>query len=302
MDIQPPTTFLSSWSQEIGEKALQEWLNNAASRLTVFKDKHSVDLLTSLTGGIMNWVIAGKYEGKESVIKVLGPSKNTTSFKAEASALRIFSKGAAEVYLYDEELEILVIEKLNPGIGIGDIEEPLASQLAIKTLKKALENSYLPTVKLRTAQEYLYRHDLESQNILGGRVFTNEEISSIQIVMSRLDLTLPKVLSHGDFHPGNVLLNGKKAKIIDPIPLAAPAILDISTILRAARFTNEYKPEELYNLRLPLILGAFEVDEKELLDWAISYAAVGAVGLAAAGITDIATPNVAMVKYLLTKL
>ena len=173
-------------------------------------------------------------DGRDVVVKLVWPHDEAAG---EAAALDHWSgHGAVRVLRHDPQRWALLLDRCRPGTALRDHDAPVGERLAVaaQVLTRLWEVAppapALPSELVPNLAEVVARQAaLATQRLAaaGARHDLGVARVGIELLATLGTETSRGVLLHGDFNPGNVLLDGRHGWLaIDPKPLCGDPAYD----------------------------------------------------------------------------
>ena len=170
-------------------------------------------------------------DGTNAVLKLAIPDKE---FANEIVAMRLYAgNGAARLLAADETVTALLLERLEPGTTLAELEDDeAATDIAAHTFKRLFrplpEGHTFPTVERWGAAFQRVRERFGG----GCGNFPAELFEPADRIYTELAASQAEpVLLHGDLHHYNILRAGERWLAIDPKGLAGEPAFDIGPYL-----------------------------------------------------------------------
>ncbi len=212
-------------------------------------------------------------DGSEAVLKIGFPEERLEFF-SEVKMLRLYGgNGAVRILRSDEALYAMLLEKVAPGKGLGELclkDDGRAVEIAVGVLKKIAR-------KAESGMDSDGDFHLLENWIGGFRRAKNTEfpaaiIKKAQDFFAELaGVGAEKFLLHGDFHHENILSAVREPfLVIDPKGLVGGIGYDIGVFLNNHRNWLEGVPrqEEKLDRSVTQFAEAFAMDESAVRKWA----------------------------------
>lgn len=168
----------------------------------------------------------------EVVVKIGHPAYEL--FFNEPAALNYYKgQNACKLYDLDSKNLAMLLERLSPGEPLqknSDMKEriKIASNLLIKINKPLEDESEFSTYEEMIPNYFQrVRTRIEKQDMLYSLIDVAETLFSE--VMSE---SHKRVLTHGDYHYGNILKSDKRFKVIDPKGVAGFGFMDTAQLIK----------------------------------------------------------------------
>jgi streptomycin 6-kinase len=238
MDL--PREFLKNIHAEFGERG-REWLSRLPKLVEEASDRWGLKDVQAVTNLSYNFVAFASCpsppppvpRGEGSVVLKIGvPNQELTS---EMNALKIFDgEGACRLLDFDEEKGFLLIERLEPGRMLADLDDDdERTHIALDTM----QNLWKPVPAGGT--KGLIRLEAWFDGLKEIRPMFNGGTGPIPgKLLERVEAALPDLfadgevrLMHGDFHHYNILSSERGWLAIDPKGVIGPAGYEIGPLM-----------------------------------------------------------------------
>jgi streptomycin 6-kinase len=216
-------------------------------------------------------------DGTQAVLKLAPPDKE---YASEYEALRLYAgDGAARLIAGDPGAVGLLLERLEPGTTLAELEDDIAATeiagRAMRKLFRALPADHpFPTVERWGAA---FRRVREANSGTSGG-FPPELFDPAERIYFELSASQAEpVLLHGDLHHWNILRAQREPwLVIDPKGLAGEPAYDAGALLRNK---TDVEPDvrRLTERRIAQLAEILEVDKQRLLLWAFSGGVLSAL-------------------------
>lgn len=235
--------------------------------------------------------VAFANRGAENVVLKMGVPNN--ELLSEMDALRLFNgEGACKLLEYDEEKYWMLLERLNPGEMLVDVEDDeQATHIAAEVMKKIwrpLESSGLPLAQelAPALQKFIRLSDWFDglkrlrKNFNGGTGPLNEKLVE-RVENSVKDFFAENhhpVLMHGDFHHYNILSSERGWLIIDPKGVIGPACYEVGPLLMNpwGDLIERRDLQSILNRRVDILHEQLGFERERILAWGLAHAVLSA--------------------------
>ena len=216
-------------------------------------------------------------DGIEAVLKIGLPEKGGSEIFDEARVLKLFDgNGTVKLFKFDEELEILLLEKVTPGQSLKKVfvnDKDRAIEVAIDLLKKILKQT-------PKSHEYPTLDDWFADFDVKRKKFSLAQFDKASKILWKLNSdSSNKRLLHGDFHHDNILSSEREEFLaIDPNGLVGNIGYDIAVFLNnhADWLKDEPNLHKKLSSALKQFSDSFEISENELRKWAYAQQVISA--------------------------
>ncbi len=254
-----------------GNEAGEKWLSEIPNLIKEFEEKWSIKIGKPF-GLFINYVApAMKTDGSDVVIKIGFPEDE--EFITEVNALKIFNgEGIVRLLDADLEKEVILLERLKPGIQLSLLEDDKEATriiaLAMKKLWKPVPSNHnFPTLAdwshgFQWYFDSIGKKDLpmsveivkEAQEIFSGLVGNPNE----------------QYLLHGDLHHENVLSAQRESWLaIDPKGVIGEREYEVAAMLRNphTKLLKMNDPKKVLRKRLEILSEILGFDEERIIKW-----------------------------------
>lgn len=282
--MQFPESFVTnirSAFSEAGEKFLVELpaLIKKASRRWGLKDVQPVPNLS------YNFVAfasrdpspSGRRQGEGKVILKIGvPCPELTS---EMQALKLFNgEGACKLWDCDEEKGFLLIERLEPGKMLADMEDDDEStHIAINVMQRLWRTAPENGKFIRLENWFEGLKDIRPRFNGGTGPIPEKILGRVEALLPELCDTA-SVLMHGDFHHYNILSSERGWLIIDPKGVIGPAGYEIGPFMLNPwiKPMDRTKFEVQAKRRVDIFRERLGWEREKILGWALAHSVLSA--------------------------
>ncbi len=294
-----PPEFISNIQNVFGEegdaflKALPDLIAEASARWGLTDIRPSPELSYNFVAFAKSPSPRGRGvrgEGKDVVLKMGVPNRE---MRSEIAALRLFNgEGACKLLDYDEERCWLLLEKLNPGAMLSELEDDEeATHIAAEVMKriwKPLESDSLLSVREQASalQSFILLTDwfdgLKKLRPMfsGGTGPLNEKLVG-RVESSVKDFIAENqnpVLMHGDFHHYNILSSERGWVVIDPKGVIGPAGYDVGPFMMNPweSFSDGTNDRLRVKRRIDILHEHLGFERERILEWSLAHAILSA--------------------------
>ena len=204
------------------------WLNSIFDTIRICEERWNLKVSEPFELSF-NYVV--KTIDAKVVIKVGLPGGE---YQAELNALRYYN-GIGLCRLIDtiEERNVLLLESLDPGTSLTDLNEDMAIRAAcfvireMQSVSKKIEKSFPTISDWANALE-----GIPANSLPNSVAMDSDLIKRVQDYCRDLQATQKNVyLLHGDLHHGNILAHGKLWKAIDPKGIVGETEFELAPFL-----------------------------------------------------------------------
>ncbi|WP_167553211.1 aminoglycoside phosphotransferase family protein [Evansella clarkii] len=253
----------------------EEWLMGLPSLINYCEERWQLRMLAPYSLSINYVAPAVKNTGEKLVVKCCIPGKE---FLNELEALRLM-KGERMVSVldWDEQRGIILLEKLEPGSCLAELEnDEEACRISAIVMKKI-------TRRLSPAEACGLPSTLDREESL-KEIIRNYPEGTGPITRQMLNQALKlytylngssreRWILHGDFHPYNILDTGKDEwKAIDPKGLTGEREADLIQFMLNKLPEDKEKAYEVIKERAGIFTEELGLNKQRLLLWGYSHA------------------------------
>lgn len=227
--VQIPEEYVKRIIGVFGKKG-NDWLNNIDGIAKKYEDKFEIERLHYFKHSV-NLILSG-YSNKLQNEIILKLCKPTYSIKQEFQMLKRYGNLACKCFYENEEDRVLLLERLNPGFDIRQIEK---REDRVKCFAKLMRQTVLeiddnPHSAYKDRVEQSFQLAMNSKEKYGD---TAELVPiAYQYFREIQNLGLKKYLLHGDLGPGNIIKSGNTWKVIDPQGVIGEEIFEVIKFTR----------------------------------------------------------------------
>jgi streptomycin 6-kinase len=200
----------------------------------------------------------------------------------EMEALRLFKgRGAVRLVAHDREAGALLLERLQPGTPLAELEDDeqatsIAAGVMRRLWRPAPAEHPFPTVASWAAGLCQLRKEFDG----GSGPFPEALVERAEGLFAELIGSMAHpVLLHGDLHHWNIVAAGREPWLaIDPKGLVGEPAYEVGALLRN-RLPESLAPDEIRRLtarRVDQLAEALGFDRGRMLGWALAQAVLSA--------------------------
>ncbi|WP_391209395.1 aminoglycoside phosphotransferase family protein [Psychrobacillus sp. L4] len=264
-----PKSFERKIIGAFGEEGI-EWLNSLESIITTYLEKWNLRSDGPVDNLSYNYVLKVIDEKGSRAILKLGVANY--DFANEIRTLRAYNgKGCVKLIKADSENGVMLLEHLQPGTMLTEVEE----QLAVKTFahvwtairKTVEENADHPSIAdwMKAFDRYQDKYQTNEGPIPNHFVFLARTYF-VEIANS----TESNDLLHGDLHHENILYSTNYGWLaIDPKGVIGDKYFDFISFLTNQLF-NKLNPRQLLEKRVTLLCEELQLNKERLIKAAVA--------------------------------
>ncbi|HAH01163.1 MAG TPA: aminoglycoside/hydroxyurea antibiotic resistance kinase [Ktedonobacter sp.] len=218
---------------------------------------------------------AMRSDGTAVVVKVHAP---TGEFIQEAEALRIYDgHGMARLLDYDLNDEVLMLERLEPGTPLSDVEDDDKATSNAAGVMRQLWRPVAPGHPFPSVSDWGLGFLRLRQHYEGGNgPFPAALLEEAETLFAELSTSMTElVLLHGDLHHENILAAEREPWLaIDPKGLIGEPAYETGALLRNRLPDLRDAPQAVRVLtrRVDLLAEMLDLDRGRVRDWAMAQA------------------------------
>ncbi len=178
-----------------------------------------------------NFVAFAKRGDEQVALKMGVPNDE---LKSEMAALRLFNgEGACRLIDYDEEKYWMLLERLQPGVMLLDLEDDEeATHIAAEAMQRIWRPAPNDDVFIRLSDWFDGLKNLRPMFNGGTGPFNEKLVERVEGSVKDFFFENHKpVLMHGDFHHYNILSSERGWLVIDPKGVIGPACYEVGPFL-----------------------------------------------------------------------
>ncbi|MET3728377.1 streptomycin 6-kinase [Fictibacillus halophilus] len=268
MSYKLPDLFIEQLKGVHGDKA-SEWLNNFAGLIADCEEMYGLHIKQPFNLSYNFVAPATTSEGSEVVLKVVVDLKE---FEAELRSLKLLSgESTVKVLAFDSERRIMILERIQPGQTLAEIEDDdKATLIAANVMKKLMIPAPVDS-NLSTVLDREYTLKRIYQNYNSYQPVSKATIEEALFITKKLNSSIDKpYLLHGDLHHYNILANGDSWTVIDPKGLIGDREYEVVQYL--LNKLPKYQVEEVTENRVDIFVNLLNLNKERLLLRAYSHA------------------------------
>ncbi len=225
-----PQPFLQNIHAAFGERG-RGWLTRLPGLIEETSQRWNLVDIKAVPNLSYNFVAFAKRSGEDVVIKIGVPNRELTS---EMQALKFFDgAGACRLLDCDEEKGFLLIERLQPGMMLAEMQDDdHRTHITIDVMQGLWKPAPIES------QRFIQLTDWFDELKQIRATFKGETGPFPEKIFERVESQLPELfadeevrLMHGDFHHFNILLSERGWLIIDPKGVIGPAGYEIGPLM-----------------------------------------------------------------------
>lgn len=260
------STFINNIYAVYGE-AGKIWLAQLPNQIELLATKWNFRFIQKVPDLSYSFVaiVELNTQGKSAVLKITPDHKRTLS---ELHCLQCFTKGVPQIYAFDEENNMLLLEHIKPGRSLKTLVQAGQDETATRVICQAI-------LTLQSEQKIIFTFQHLSELIkdltdLKGHM--DEYLLSKAISLFH-DLTSDRsqdVLLHGDLHHDNLIKHSDSWKVIDPHGYLGDRVAEVGAMIRNPFdcFPKEHPPAVIVEKRLKILVEELPFDKQRIKAWA----------------------------------
>ena len=227
-----PTVFTTRMIELHGEKG-REWLDDLPRLITSIEEQWCIRVDEPVHALTYHYVAPAVRENGTGVFLKLGVPGAHVEYEAECLR-RYNGRGAPYILEHESALGAMLLERVQPGIDIKQLEEPEAIEAAV-TVMRQLHQAPISNAKLPTVQDWGNGFQ-RLRARFSGRTgpLPDRLVDEAESLYTDLSKSMDhSVLLHGDLHHENILVGSRLPWIaIDPQGVIGEPAYEVGTFLR----------------------------------------------------------------------
>lgn len=223
---------------------------------------------------------------RDVVLKMGVPNRE---IRSEMAALKLFNgEGACRLLDYDEERCWLLLERLNPGVMLVEMEDDEErTRIAAEVMKRIWQpigatgqSSLQQNEFIRLTDWFNSAFERMRRTFNGGTGPFDKEIverveSSVRDFFAE---NQEPVLMHGDFHHYNILSSERGWLVIDPKGVIGPAGYEVGPFMLNpwGNFSDGINYKSVIKKRIDILHEHLGFERERILEWSLAHAILSA--------------------------
>ncbi len=274
-----PNIFARFMLELHGDKG-RVWLKRLPTILAACEQRWHITLGTPFPNISFHFVIpAMRNDGTPVVVKAHSP---TGEFAEELEALRLFDgHGMAQLLAYDVKNEVMLLERLRPGISLRKMEDDEKAISIASTVMKQLWRPAPSVHPFATVEKWEQGFARLRRHYQGGNgPFPEALLEEAETLYAELSASMAEpMLLHGDLHQDNILSSERNGWLaIDPKGLIGEPAYETGAMLR--NFLPELlempDPRRILARRIDQFSEELGFDRARIRGWGLSQAVLAA--------------------------
>jgi streptomycin 6-kinase len=256
------------------------WLERLPSLIADCERRWRIKVGPPFPGLWVNWVApADCIDGTPTVLKLSFPGDK--EFRTEAEALRLFEgRGAARLLRLDLDRGAMLLERCEPGVPLGSVEDDAqATSIAADVMKRLWrpvpdDHSFPLVSEWAQGLARLRRRFGGGTGPLPTRLVEEAEALFDELLASQAE----SVLLHGDLHHLNILSAHRQPWLaIDPKGVVGEPAYDVAALLHnPVELLEAPRPGGLLERRVEILTEELGLDRARVRGWGVSQAVLAA--------------------------
>ncbi len=252
----------------------RRWLEELPETMALAAHRWDLEIEPPFEDLSYNYVAPARTgDGREVVVKAGVPSLELT---CELEALRLFDgRGIAQLLDADEELGVLILERLRPGRPLAEIKDDEALTQSAVALLCELQVQAPPGHGFASVAGWAAGLGRLRDHFGGGfGPFPPDLVEAAESLFAGLiDPSSDYVLIHGDLHAGNILSAGREPWLaIDPKGVVGNPVYDVAVFaVSAPRMEREADDKRFLSRRIDQLAGELALDRPLIVDWSVAH-------------------------------
>lgn len=217
-------------------------------------------------------------DSEAAVLKLSFPGEK--EFRSEAEALKTFGgRGAVRLLELDLENGAMLLERLEPGMSLGDFEDDGEATEIIADIMRKLWRPAPPGHPFPTVAGWAKGFERLRIRFDGGTGPMPEDlVERAEMLFGKLLASQESpVLLHGDLHHGNVLSSGRGWLAIDPKGAVGERAYETAAMLHnPSGFLEKKNPGELLERRIEILSEELGLEKSRVRGWGVAQSVLAA--------------------------
>ena len=274
-----PDPFAQFMFELHGDKG-RVWLERLPAILAACEQRWHITLGTPFPNISFHFVIpALRNDGIPVIVKAHSP---TGEFAEEREALRLFDgHGMAKLLAYDVNDEVMLLERLRPGISLRTMED---DKKAISIASAVMKQLWRPAPSVHpfaTVEKWGLGFTRLREHYQGGNgPFPKALLEEAEMLYTELSASMEEpMLLHGDLHQDNILSSERDNWLaIDPKGLIGEPAYETGAMLRnfLPELLEQPDPKRILARRIDQFSEELGFDRARIRGWGLSQAVLAA--------------------------
>lgn len=210
---------------------------------------------------------------EDVVLKIGVPRGELTS---EMAALKLFNgDGACQLLEWDEEKGFLLLERLNPGTMLSELEDDdQRTHIAVDVMSKLWREAPADNNFIRLSDWFDGLKKIRPHFNGGTGPFPKELLERVESFLPELFADENVKLLHGDFHHFNILKSDRGWLVIDPKGVIGPAGYEIGPLMINPwdSISDGVNFQVMTERRVGILAERLGWERESILNWSIAHA------------------------------
>jgi len=276
VDLFPPTLAVLETFRAIPHA--HDWLDRLPDLVDRYREQWRLELDAPYEGGSCSWVApVTRDDGSPAVLKITWPHREGRS---EAEGLvRFGGRGAIRCLAYDADDAAYLLERVEPGVKLGDSDHlPAEDRLRIGTeLLRELWSASVPEPgadtlieSLEAIMDFWADEAQERDQRLDHGYDPGVVAVGLDVLRHYAKSANQRVLLHGDFNPGNILSSHREPWLtIDVKPMIGDPNYDPWPLVEQIDDPFRTADPALVRRRFQIVADDLGLDLQRMLTWGV---------------------------------
>lgn len=259
--IKIPETYKNNIINMFGESG-EKWLNIVPNIVDKYVKKFNLKNIQILNDLTFNIIIFAECDSFGKIIFKVSLPNNELLIR-ETNALNKFNGfGACKCFYSNVDDGIIIIERLEPGKTLHEVEDREDRIKEFCKVAKSLNNSLNEHIDLPSYRQILNRSiDASNQYPEKYQILKHYIEEADNLYQEIESMKLPIYLLHADLHHNNILSSGTQRKAIDPHGFIGERVMETARFLENEIVKNEIN-EEIVLETIKMMSNFYEEDEE----------------------------------------
>ena len=273
-----PPDFTKTIQNVFGDKG-QEWLNQLTELVKHASRKWGLTDVQPVPNLSYNFVAFAKRPStsQDVMLKIGVPHME---LKSEVAALKLFNgNGACQLLESDEERGTFLLERLNPGIMLAELEDDDArTHIAADVMQRLWRAAPEKNNFIRLSDWFDELKNVRPQFDGGTGPFPKVTFEKVESFLPELFADKDVKLIHGDFHHFNILKSERGWLAIDPKGVIGPAGYEIGPLMINPwrSFSDGINFQIKTERRIDIFRERLGWERENIIRWATAHAVLSA--------------------------